>query len=148
MSGNLLLFAHAGFTWVMVGIMWSVQLAIYPQFRTVSAADFREYATAHSTRIVAVLAPFAPLEVVLAFLVWVGRPAGVSGWLAFGSGLLLVVGWVATGLWYGPLHGRLQTEPYDPALIERLISTNWARTVLWTLRGFLATAMLWVSAMI
>lgn len=142
MPDRPLLVAHAGVTLAMVGIMWAVQLAIYPQFRLVAPADFQAYVTAHARRIVAVLAPFAPAEVLLALLVWLVRPDDVSGASALVAGALLAVGWVTTGLWYGPLHGRLQADGHDPILIERLIRTNWFRTVLWSVRGVLALSML------
>ena len=70
------------------------------------------------------------------------RPDGVSAVVTFVAGGLLAAGWVATGLWYAPLHGRLQTEGYDARLIERLIATNWLRTALWSARGVLALALL------
>ncbi len=142
MTDRLLLVSHAGATMVMVGIMWSVQLAIYPQFRSVPASEFVPYITNHSTRIVTVLAPFAPVELLLALLVWVVRPDGTSGVLAFVSGLLLAIAWVATGLWYAPIHGQLQSGGYDAALIERLILSNWIRTALWSVRGAIALRML------
>lgn len=141
MSDRLLLITHAGVTMAMVGVMWSVQLVVYPQFRVVPAGDFGRYAAAHSRRIVGVLALFAPLELLLALALWVVRPGEVSGAAALVSGLLLAAAWVATGLWFAPLHGRLQAG-HDPALIERLISTNWLRTALWSTRGVLALTFL------
>ncbi len=142
MPDRLLLLSHAGATLIMVGIMWSVQLAIYPQFRAVPPADFGLFVANHSARIVRLLAPFAPVELVLAMLVWVQRPEQVSGTLALGAGVVLAVAWIATGFWYAPIHGRLQTEGHNAALVERLIVTNWFRTGLWSLRGVLALMML------
>ena len=142
MAAELLLLSHAGVTLVMVGIMWAVQLAIYPQFRSVPADSFVPYITEHSARIIAVLAPFAPVEIILALLVWVVRPDGTSGWVAFLAGLVLAAAWIATGLFYAPIHGRLQRLGHDQHLIERLIVTNWFRTGLWTMRGVLALVML------
>ncbi|MEM7275927.1 MAG: hypothetical protein AAF547_22820 [Actinomycetota bacterium] len=141
MSDRLLLLSHAGVTLVMVGIMWSVQLTIYPQFRNVPVDDFVPYVTAHATRIVVLLAPFAPLEILLALLVWIRRPEDVSGRLAFIAGLLLAIGWLSTALWYAPLHGELQSG-HDAVLIDRLIWTNWFRTALWSIRGVFALSML------
>lgn len=142
MPDRLLLLSHAGFTLAMVGIMWSVQLAIYPQFRAVPVDDFVPYITNHSSRIIMVLAPFAPFELILALLVWVLRPDGTSGFLAFVSGLLLAAAWIGTALWYAPMHGQLQAGGYDRDLIERLIVTNWLRTALWSARGVIALYLL------
>jgi len=135
MADRLLLLAHAGATLSMVGLMWSVQLVVYPQFREVGVADFSEYAARHANRIVAALAPFAPIEALTALLIFVLGPDGIPRWEAFVAGAVLAVGWVATGFHYAPLHGRLQAEGADPALIEHLVTTNWFRTVLWVVRG-------------
>lgn len=146
MSDRILLLGHAGASVAMVGVMWTVQLVVYPQFRSVPADGFAAYVADHSVRITHVLALFAPLEVLLALLVFVLRPGGVSGSSALAGGLVLVVAWVATGLYYAPLHGELQTGGYDPDLIEQLINTNWLRTGLWTIRGVLALSFLTAAA--
>lgn len=129
----------------MVGVIWAVQLVIYPQFRSVSPADGAQYVADHSTRIVTVLAVFAPIEVLLALLVWLRTPGEVSATLAFVAGALLAAAWVSTAVWFAPLHGRLQDTAMDPSLVTQLIHTNWVRTVLWTARGVLALSMLWIS---
>ena len=135
--------AHGAFTLAMVGVMCAVQFVIYPQFRSVDPADFSTYAADHSTRIVTLLAAFAPLEVVFAAWLWLDPAAGVDRSLAFVAGALLVVGWAATGAWYAPLHGKLQTEAYDVDRIEFSIRTNWFRTAVWLARGGLAVWFLW-----
>ena len=134
---------HGAFTLAMVGLMCAVQFVVYPQFRSVDPADFTTYAADHSTRIVTALALFAPLEVIFAAWLWLDPATGVDRSLAFVAGALLAIGWVATGLWYAPLHGRLQSEPYDLDRIELLIRTNWFRTLLWLARGGLAVWFLW-----
>lgn len=132
-----LVIAHAGFTFAMVGLMLAVQLAVYPAFRSVDPASFPAYAVEHSGSMVRSLALLAPIEVVLAAWLFLDTPAGVSRSLVFVSGALLAAGWIATAAWYAPLHGRLQ-QGYDAAMIEQLIRTNWARTVLWLGRGAFA----------
>lgn len=134
--------AHLVFTLAMVGVMTAVQLVIYPAFRDVTEADFASYVTTHGQNIVRPLALFAPAEVVLALLLWLSAPSGTVKTVAFISGLLLAVAWLATAGWYGPFHGRLANEPHDRALIDQLINTNWARTIIWWLRGGVAVWLL------
>ena len=138
MDFSKLALAHLVFTVAMVGLMTAVQLVIYPAFREVSEASFSSYVTSHGESIVRPLVLFAPAEVLLALAVWLTAPSGTVKTVAFVGGLLLVIAWAATGFWYGPLHGRLATEPYELARIDQLISTNWIRTVIWWLRGGLA----------
>lgn len=134
---KVILLGHTAATFAMVGVMWAVQLVIYPQFQSVQPENFVTYVGQHSGRISAVLAIFAPLEVLFALALWIrGSDAyGLAGWATFLAGLVLAVAWVSTGLYYGPFHGQLQSGPYDPSEISHLISTNWVRTLLWTARG-------------
>lgn len=142
MSGRLLVIAHAGFTLAMFGFMVAVQLVIYPQFRSVTPENFAAYAGDHAGRIVTGLALLAPFEVILALWLFLDTPATISRALVFAAGALLAIGWVATGAWFAPLHGRFQ-HGYDTTRIEQLITTNWLRTVLWGLRAGLAGWFLW-----
>lgn len=134
---------HGAFTLAMCGVMLAVQFVIYPQFRSVDPAGFSTYAADHATRIITVLALVAPLEIIFAAWIWLDPVTSIGRTPAFISGLLLAVGWVSTALWYAPLHGRLQTEPYDADRIEQLITTNWLRTALWVARAGFAIWFLW-----
>ena len=133
---------HLAFTLAMVGFMTSIQLLVYPAFRHVREADFVEYLNRHGRGVTAPLILFAPAEIVLALLLCLQAPSGTEQTVAFISGLLLAIGWVSTLLWFGPFHGRLASEPYDPARIEQLISTNWLRTIIWWARGAFAVWLL------
>ncbi len=147
MSFKALAIGHLAFTMAMVGLMSAVQLVIYPAFRSVASADFATYVTRHGEAIVRPLILFAPLEVVLALLLWLRAPSGAEKTVAFISGALLAIAWVSTMVWYGPFHGRLANEAFDPAKIEMLISTNWFRTLLWWARGAIAVWLTWVSVL-
>lgn len=138
MDFRRLVLLHMAFTLAMVGLMSAVQLVIYPQFRDVAEVGFSEYVTSHGQNIMRPLVLFAPAEVLLALVIWLKAPPGTTKNVAFISGLLLAIAWVLTALWYGPLHGRLANQPYDPARIDQLINTNWARTILWWCRGVIA----------
>jgi hypothetical protein len=134
---------HLAFTLAMVGLMSTVQFVIYPQYRGVPSELFSDYVASHGNRIVIPLALFAPAEVLLALLLWLRAPDGTTKVVLFLAGALLALGWITTIVWYGPLHGRLITEPYSADRIEQLISTNWFRTVLWWVRGVVAVAVMW-----
>lgn len=133
---NPWILVHAAATWAMVGVIWTIQLLVYPAMARVPADAFGPYEAFHQRRVVAVLAVFAIAEVVVAgmFALGVGdvsRPLWLTG------GALLVVLWVSTGAYYAPLHGRL-ADGFDADLHTRLVATNWFRTVLWSVRGVLA----------
>jgi len=128
---------HTAFTLAMFGLMWAVQIIIYPQFRTVGAADFASYIADHSTRITVALALLAPAEVVFSAWLWLDTPTGLNHTVVFVSGALLAAGWIATALWFGPLHGKLGAG-FNLDRINLLITTNWFRTALWSARAVLA----------
>ena len=68
-------------------------------------------------------------------------PSGVpSAALWLGFALLLVV-WGSTALIQMPLHARL-ARGFDMLLIERLVATNWLRTLAWSAR---AALVLWMT---
>ena len=133
---------HTVFTLAMFGLMWAVQVVVYPQFRNVAPADFADYAGVHGTRITMALALLAPAEIIFAAWLWLDTPAGISRTATFVAGALLAIGWISTALWFGPLHGKFQGA-YDLDRINLLISTNWLRTILWTARAALAASFVW-----
>jgi hypothetical protein len=133
------LVANLAGTALMVGFIWTIQLLTYPMMRAVPADGFVAFELMHRTRATAVLAVLAPIEIVATVGV-VLVVEDVSAWLAVGSAVLLVAIWSSTLLFFAPLHMRLSTG-FDPAVHRRLVSTNWLRTVAWSLRGAAAVAM-------
>lgn len=108
MSARLLVTAHALFTFAMCGFMLAVQTVIYPQFRSVDPANFVSYAGDHAGRIGLGLVVLAPAEVLLALWLFLDTPDPLWRPVVFLSGALLAAGWIATAVWFAPLHGRFQ----------------------------------------
>lgn len=125
----------------MFGVIWMVQVVHYPLMRFVSASRFDRFETAHRTRISWVVGPLMLIEgvCVLAFLV--APPAGLLWWLPWAGAAAEAIAIGSTVFISAPLHERLNTH-FDPATLDRLITTNWIRTVAWTARAGLAIAML------
>jgi hypothetical protein len=140
-----LLVVHLAAVWFCVGLVWVVQVLVYPGFRAVgNTAIWREHHDRH-TRLMAwtVSAPWAVQGVTCAvLLVW--RPDGVPFWLAALAG---VCGAATVAVTVGvsvPCHRRLSAG-YDDAVLDRLVRTNWYRTVAWTAGGPVAAAMVLVA---
>jgi hypothetical protein len=136
--GVLLL--HLAATLFMVGVIWFVQVVHYPLMAHVGRAESVAYEQAHARRTGWVVAPPMLAELVTAvLLLWV-RPADVPLWTA-GAGLaLVVVNWGSTRAVQIPCHDRL-TRGFDPAVHRRLVTTNWFRTAVWSVRGLLVLGM-------
>lgn len=133
-----MLLVNVAATWFMVGLIWFVQVVHYPLFASVGEGHFAEYHRRHSERISWLLAVVAVAEVFTAAgLVWT---LPESRALVLVAGALLALIWIITAGIQVPQHARLR--PGDRAGVARLVAGNWARTILWTIRGVLVMWML------
>ena len=116
----------------LVGLIWTVQLVVYPQFARVGAAEWAGYHAAHSARITLVVGPLMLAEAVLAALLFATAPPE-RRLEAVVSLALVGFAWAWTALVSVPIHGKLGGR-WDNALIAALVRTNWARTLAWSAR--------------
>ena len=125
----------------MFGVIWIVQVVHYPLMRFVSSQQFARFETAHRMRISWVVGPLMAIEGVCVVAFLFAAPAGLTWWLPWAGAGAEAVAIGTTVLVSAPLHERLNAH-FDQATLDRLIATNWIRTVAWTARGGLAIAML------
>lgn len=133
MSLNIAHFAlwHLAITAALAGVVWTVQLAVYPQFGSVSADCFRAFHRHYLRGISWLVTPLMGAEVATAgVLLW----WGVRGPLFLGSLVLLVTIWAITFIVELPLHRKLGAG-YAAAAHRNLLWANWARTLAWTARA-------------
>ena len=125
----------------MFGVIWMVQIVHYPLMRFVSGEQFARFETAHRVRISWVVGPLMAVEgvCVLAFLF--APPAGLPWWLPWAGAGAEAIAIGTTAFVSAPLHEKLNAH-FDPATLNRLVATNWIRTIAWTCRAGLAIAML------
>lgn len=140
---GLVLF-HLSATLLMVGVIWFVQVVHYPLMAYVGRSESTVYEQAHTRRTAWVVGPPMLIELVTGVgLLWV-RPAGVSLMQALLGAILLAVVWFSTQVLQVPCHDRL-SEAFDSDVHRRLVSSNWLRTVAWSLRGLLVVWMVSMS---
>lgn len=113
----------------LVILIWLVQLIIYPSFSSIDAADFSAWHRSYIKRIVVVVAPLMLAQLFLACLTFLNN-RNLPG-LVMLAGILLI--WLASLTLSLPCHRRLQREGKDNNTIQRLVRTNWIRTVLWSI---------------
>ena len=137
-----LLLAHLAGTWMMVGVIWFVQLVHYPLFDRVERAGFRAFAIAHQEQTFWVVFPPMLIELItgIALLWW--RPRDIPLSLIIAGALLIGVNALSTALMQIPLHEQLGSRGYDVDAHRQLVAGNWVRTIAWSLRGFLVLFML------
>ena len=143
-SLELLLWVHASATWLMVGIIWFVQIVHYPLFAAVPSQAFQAYQERHVRRTGWVVAPPMLVEVGSALALTLYPSESLDAWLVWGGVALLLVVWGATAVFSVPLHNQL-LNGFDARAHRRLLRTNWLRTLAWTLRGLFAVWLI-VSA--
>ena len=125
---------HLAAAWMLVGLIWVVQILVYPQFLRVWQADFKDYHFAHCFRIGLIVAPLLFIEV------------ATAAWLVYqGSSLSFIISaclipliWLSTAVFQVPIHTKLM-RGFDEPLVRHLILTNWIRTLAWTARGILVS---------
>lgn len=137
----LIVVLHLTAVAALTGLVWAVQLLVYPAFLVVGPTPaWPEHHARHSARIAAVLlVPWAVQGATLAWLL-LRPPPGVPSWLvvlAAALGLGTVVHTVAVAV---PLHRRLGSG-FSRPVAERLVRTNRWRTALWTAGLVCAVAM-------
>ena len=124
---NIWQHVHAVSTIAMVAIIWFVQWVHYPLFSEVGESSFVRYESAHVSRITWIVAPLMLAEVGSALMIFRPEPIHIVGLC------LLAVIWLSTMFIQVPLHTAL-SEGFDASVHRRLVTSNWIRTIAWSLR--------------
>jgi hypothetical protein len=136
-----LLLIHVASTWALIGLIWMVQLVVYPGFADVGDAQLASFHERHCRRITWVVGPLMGAELVSGLALLSEPPPGASVGLLWAGMGLVALSWLCTGLVSVPLHARLAVR--DRARVQaRLVSTNWIRTLAWSVRGPLVLLLL------
>lgn len=134
---------HAAATLFMVGLLWMVQVVHYPLFADVGAEAYPAYQEEHISRIGALLAvPWGLEGLSIVALLALARDGALRRLAIVGAGLMALI-LVVTVVWAAPVHGDL-TDGFDADLHDRLMRSNLVRTLLWSARGAVAVAVVWV----
>ena len=136
-----LLAVHLAATAGMMGLIWFVQLVHYPLFEAVGPDHFVAYESAHQRRTSWVVGPLMGVEGLSALAIAAALRDEVGLELTLAGLTLLAVIHASTVLLQVPAHRRL-SERYDGDVVRRLVRTNWVRTIGWSLRVVVASAMI------
>ncbi len=138
---KVIFLTHVATTLIMVGVIWFVQVVHYPLFGRVGQTSFAAYEADHSRLTTWVVAPPMLIELITAVLLLWQRPEGLSEkQLWVGLGLLTII-WVSTAFLQVPRHNVLALG-FDRDTHRALVTSNWIRTLAWSLRGVLVLYML------
>lgn len=135
--------AHAAVSLSLAAVVWLVQLVVYPAFRWIDPRRFTLWHRGYTAAVTWVVAPLMLLQA-----------GGVAArfWLAHGPRTLWLpeaactaLAWAVTAFVSVPLHDRLQRQIIHEerlACIQRLVQTNWLRTLAWSA----CAACSWIAA--
>jgi len=121
-------------TWAMFGIIWFAQIVHYPLFSRVGKESFTDYQTANLFLTVLVVIPLQGIELVTAVLLVWKPPAGILPVQIWTNLVLIGITWLSTAILQIPSHFKL-SRGYETRIQNRLVYSNWIRTVIWSIRG-------------
>lgn len=120
------------FTAAMFGVIWIVQLVHYPMFAGLERETFVTWHKYHSDRISYVVIPLMIGELLTSIAMF---------WMLQDATSLVLLGltvsvWASTFFVSVPLHNALGAGDHEltPRQIQKLVSTNWIRTLLYSMK--------------
>lgn len=113
-------------------LIWIIQILHYPSFLYIDKTQFHSFELFHTKRITFIVAPLMILELII----------GIFHFHFITTGIIVLI-WLSTFFIQVPCHDKLKLG-YDKKIIEKLIHSNWIRTILWTAKLiFILAQMKW-----
>ena len=114
----------------LTGVIWTIQIVHYPSFHYIDKLSFVNFHQFHERRISIIVMPLMILELISSVALYFNDMSNHTFLLN-----LIVVGliWCSTFFIQVPIHNIL-SQKKDNMMIEKLVSTNWIRTFLWSMR--------------
>ncbi|MDZ7718626.1 MAG: hypothetical protein U5K72_07420 [Balneolaceae bacterium] len=117
----------------LFGLIWCVQLVHYPFFLRSDKTNFIEHIGFHKQRISIIVVPLMTIELATSGIL-VFEFQQFAGLNIFGLIVVILI-WLVTFFVQVPIHNSL-SDGYNESLVQKLIKTNWIRTVLWSAKSF------------
>lgn len=112
----------------MCVVLWLVQLVIYPSFLRFESSELIAWHKAYTFRVSFVILPLMFGQLALSISSVVGD-ASILEWIAFA---FVLVCWILTFFVSVPLHRKIEQNDITRETRQKLITTNWPRTILWS----------------
>lgn len=117
---------------ILCGLIWTVQIVHYPSFLDVGTKEYLAFQQNHMKNISLLVMPLMLLELGMGIYLQVEHIRTHIHWLVYVATFLLLLIWIVTMFVASPLHGKLLNKGYEVQNIQKLISSNWIRTLAWT----------------
>lgn len=149
LAAVILLLVHAFATWMMVGIIFFVQVVYLPLYRRFKGhlSNFEKKDLVHMGYLVGPLFFFETISaIILAFIMKENFKYRI---LAFSNLGLLILIWLVSWFLRWRYRKRDDKDEEDFLFIRKmhhiLLTSNWFRTICWSLRGIIVLLMLFAS---
>ena len=129
---------HLATSWALFTLIWMTQLISYPSFKYIDPNQFQSYHLSYTSSITIIVMPLMLIE--LGLCVWLAYKFQLQQWHWLPLFLVGIL-WASTFFIQVPLHEQLG-KGYDNAAIDRLVQTNWIRTVFWTVKAGIVSWMI------
>ncbi len=130
----LLLLLNLVLSSFLTGLIWFVQVVHYPIFIKVPTSHFVNYQTTHMHTTGQVVALPMLAELLVSILLAFVKLPGNWQWVNYGCLACVVLIWIVTFFVSVPIHNHLVSGGFNHLFIQKLVATNWLRTITWTLR--------------
>ena len=118
----------------MFGLIWFVQVIVYPSFRFIEPDRFQDWHSIYCHRVSYFVLPLMTMQLIdsISSCFFVGDP---SSWLRLSS---VIVAWTITFAYSAKRHETLSKKGKNQREIDSLIRMNWLRTLFWTIPFFIS----------
>jgi len=134
----VILILHIASTSIMFGVIWVVQLVIYPGLNRIKPETFCDDHRRYTRLIGLIVAPTMLVEAITAGALLSMTDGLVFNLLLAGAFLLQII-WISTAFLQVPCHRQL-SRGFHAHVHRRLVATNWIRTGMWSIRWILVLA--------
>lgn len=111
---------------ILVGVIVMTQIISYPLLLKLNKNNFYDYYNSYTKRISFIVIPLMTSEVLLTITLNII----LNNFYLYASNILLLVIWGSTFFIQVPIHNKLSSS-HSNLLVNKLISTNWIRTIAW-----------------
>ena len=139
MGCDAALLTCAASTFYGVGMIWILQLNHYPLYAVVGRDAFTGYMAAHNRRLL--LPVVLPSMVAAASSLWLWLDSLAKSAASIPFVIVLLNGCIMASTIFvqGPAHRQLEHHGFSNDIIDRIVATNWVRTVAWSVNGALVS---------
>ena len=115
------------FDFGLVVLIWLVQLIIYPSFNYLERPKLLSWHGKYSMRISLVVIPLMLGQLFITIFQLMN-----GSLIIYLIAILVLSVWLITFLYFVPAHGKISRNEIDDRILDRLVTVNWWRTVIWS----------------